>query len=80
MEEKKRFVFKLDDEWYKALKWLCLLVLPGLEFCVGTILSAWGVDPGLQMAISKTINAIATFIGICIGVSNYNYYKKTETL
>ena len=65
--------FKLPDNLYNILKWLCLIVLPACALLYGTLGTIWNwpyVDE-----IGKTINAIALFVGTIIGISTINYNK-----
>lgn len=63
--------FKLPDKVYETLKWICLIVIPAINVLWTTLGTTWGwsyVDP-----ISKTITAVALFLGSIIGVSTINY-------
>ena len=65
---------KLPDTLYNILKWALLIVVPAFITLFEFLAHAWGWDIPTE-AITGTITAIATFIGICIGISNHNYYK-----
>ena len=67
---------KLPDNVYEALKWLCLIALPGIAWFYGAMADTWSLPYGEQ--IVTTINAVATLIGILIGVSTFNYRKSEE--
>lgn len=56
---------------YERLKWLCLIAMPALAFFYGKLAELWGLPFG--QAIPDTINLVATFLGILIGISTYNY-------
>ena len=62
---------------YDVLKWLLLIVVPAFITLFSFLASAWKWDIPVE-AITGTITAVATFIGVCIGISNYNYYKGDE--
>lgn len=59
--------YLLPDRAYDVLKWVGLVLFPALATLVGAIGPAWGL-PHVD-AIVLTINALGTFIGTCIGVS-----------
>ena len=67
---------KLPDKLYDILKWVCLIVLPAVAVLYATLGNTWGLPYVDQICI--TINAIATFIGVIIGVSTLNYNKKEK--
>ena len=64
---------KLPNNVYNILKWVCLIVLPAVAVLYATLGNTWGFPYVDQIVI--TINAIATFIGVVIGVSTMNYNK-----
>lgn len=65
---------KLSDKAYNFLKWFCLIALPGASVLYGALAGVWGWNNSTQ--IQTTINAVATFIGVLIGVSQYNISKE----
>ena len=67
---------KLNDKLYDFLKWFCLIALPGIATFYGIMAQTWGLPYADQ--IVTTINAVATLIGILIGVSTYNYRKEGD--
>lgn len=69
---------KLSDKMYEILKWCCLILLPALAFGYGQLSEIWGLPMAEQ--IPKTINLIATIIGILIGVSTYNYKQENSII
>ena len=68
---------KLPNGLYDILKWLLLIVVPAFEVCLNALAAAWGWDIPLE-PINITISAIATFIGVCIGISTHSYYKDKD--
>lgn len=66
---------KIPNKVYDVLKWVLLIVVPAFEVCLNALAAAWAWNIPLE-AITGTIAAVATFIGICLGISNYNYYKE----
>lgn len=65
----------LNDTVYSVLKWILMIVVPAFITLLTALTKAWAWDIPLD-AITITITAVATFIGICIGISNHNYYKE----
>lgn len=63
---------KIPDKLYDLLKWLLLIVVPAFEVCLNAMAAAWHWDIPLE-AINISISAIATFIGVCIGISTTAY-------
>lgn len=68
---------KLSDKIYNILKWICLIVAPAVITLLITLTNLWGWDIPIE-AITGTISAIVTFIGVVIGISNMNYNKEGE--
>lgn len=64
---------KLSDKAYNAMKWLCLIALPAVSVLYGTLAGVWGWNYSTE--VQTTINAAATFLGVLIGVSQYNISK-----
>ena len=69
---------QMSNELFDLLKWLCLIVFPALSTAIVVIFPLWGMPYADE--ISKTITAIATFIGACLGVSSVNYYKANGSI
>lgn len=67
----------MDGKLYQFLKWLLLIAVPAGMTCFGAIVAAWHIDLPME-AIVITVDAICTFIGVCIGISTKNYYKGGE--
>lgn len=61
----------LRDKYYNILKWLVVLVLPGLATLYNVVAGLWGLPYADE--ISKTILAVSTFIGCIIGISTAEY-------
>ena len=60
----------LNDNVYKVLKWLGLIVLPAIATLVKAVFPAWGLP--YADAIAITCTALGTFIGTIIYVSSAN--------
>jgi len=63
----------ISNKTYDILKFLCTILLPALGTLYFALAQIWGLPYGEE--IVGTIAAITTFIGVCIGISSYNYYK-----
>lgn len=67
---------KFSDKTYDILKWVALIVLPGLGVLYSALASLWGW-PYLE-EVPGTTQAIALFLGALIGISTAEYRKKNE--
>lgn len=63
----------MSNKIYDVLKWIALIALPALATLIATIFTIWNIPYG--DAISATIMAIDTFLGVCLGVSTSSYNK-----
>ena len=68
---------RIPDKIYNVLKWVLIIVVPAFEVLLNSLAKAWGWDIPLE-AINITISSIATFIGICVGISSANYKKENQ--
>jgi len=64
---------KISNKLYDILKWIALIMLPASAVLYGVLAKTWGLPYGDE--IVGTINAVATFIGVLIGVSTLSYNK-----
>lgn len=64
------FTFK-NDKVYDALKWICQIVIPAIATLYFTLSGIWGFPYGEQVV--GTLTAIDTFLGVCLGISTYQY-------
>ena len=63
----------LSDKAYDVLKWLGLVCLPAVAWFIGQVGGDIGIaDPE---TVVRVINAVATLLGMLLGVSCYNYRK-----
>lgn len=67
---------KMSNKLYDILKYLCTIILPALGTLYFALAGIWGFPYGEQ--IVGTLAAVATFIGVCIGISNYQYKNGTH--
>lgn len=66
------FTFK-NDRIYDALKWICQIVIPAIATLYFALSGIWGFPYGEQVV--GTLTAIDTFLGVCLGISTYQYKK-----
>lgn len=64
---------KLSGKVYTFLKWFLIIFTPALITLIGTLGKIYNFD---TETITLTIGAIATFLGVITGISNYNYKKE----
>ena len=64
---------KMSNELYDTLKFICTILLPALGTLYFALAGIWGFPYGEE--IVGTLAAVTTFIGVCIGISSYNYNK-----
>lgn len=60
----------LNDNVYKVLKWLGLIVLPAIATLVKAIFPVWNLP--YADAIATTCTSLGVFVGAIIGVSSAN--------
>lgn len=65
---------KLPDGIYDLLKWILMIVVPAFMTLLNALATAWAWEIPIE-AINITITAVAAFLGVCVGISNHNYYK-----
>lgn len=68
--------YLLPEKAYQVMKWTGLVLMPALATLIGAVGPAWGM-PKVD-AVVLTINAIGTFIGVCIGASQVSAMGKVE--
>lgn len=66
----------MSNKVYDCLKWLCLIFIPALGVLYSTIAGIWGLPYGDE--IPKTLMAIETFLGACIGISSIKYNQEQK--
>lgn len=64
----------MSNKTYDRLKWIAQIFLPALATFYFALATIWGFPYGEQ--IVGTITAIDTFLGLLLGISTTNYYKK----
>lgn len=68
---------KIPNKLYDILKWVALICLPATAVLYGVLANTWKLPYGEEIVM--TINAVATFIGVLIGVSTIGHNKAIET-
>lgn len=66
----------LSNKVYDVLKYIALVVLPGLGTLYFALAGIWGFPYGEQ--IVGTITAVDTFLGVLLGVSTSKYNKAVK--
>lgn len=64
----------MSNKTYDILKYIAQIVLPALATLYLALAGIWNLPYG--EAISGTIMAIDTFLGVVLGISSENYKKK----
>lgn len=69
---------QLNNKVYDVLKWLGLVCLPAVAWFIGQV----GADIGIPNpeTVVRIINAVATLLGMLLGVSCYNYGKGDDPM
>lgn len=70
-------MIKLTNSDYDKLKWIAQIFLPALATLYFALSQIWGFGYGEEVVGS--ITAIDTFIGVCLGISTYQYKKGVTT-
>ena len=63
-----------SDKTYNILKQIAQTILPAIGTLYFALAGIWGLPYGEQVV--GTITAIDTFLGVCLGISSYNYNKQ----
>lgn len=66
----------MNNKVYDILKWIALVVLPGIGAFYFTLASIWGLPYAEQ--IVGTITAVDTLLGTLLGISTAKYNKKNN--
>ena len=67
---------KMSNKVYDVMKWIAIIFLPATGALYFTLAGIWGFPYGEE--IVGTISAIGTFLGIILGISNYQYKKDNK--
>lgn len=68
---------KMSNKTYDTLKFVLLTVIPAFILLLNTLTGIWDWNIPIK-AITGTIEALALFVGICLGISSANYNKAQE--
>lgn len=66
----------MSNKTYNILKWIAMIVLPGLGTLYFALAGIWSLPYGEE--IVGTITAIDTFLGALLGVSTAKYNKAQQ--
>ena len=66
----------MSNKMYDILKWIAMVVLPGIATLYLSLAGIWGFPYGEE--IVGTITAIDTFLGVMLGISSAQYKKNAE--
>lgn len=66
----------ISNKVYDILKWIATLVLPALATLYAAIAGIWNLPYG--EAVSATIMAVVTFLGVVLKISSNSYYKNNS--
>ena len=65
---------KLSNRMYDILKWIDTILLNALSALYFALCSIWGFPYGEQVV--GTIAAVATYLGVLLGISSATYNKE----
>ena len=66
----------MSNRVYDTLKWIAQILLPAIATLYFALAGIWNLPYGEEVV--GTITAIDTCLGVCLGVSSYNYNKNKE--
>lgn len=66
----------MSNKVYDVLKWITLIFLPALITFYGVIGNTCNIP--YTKVVLTIATAFTTFLGTCIGISNYNYKKENK--
>lgn len=70
---------QLSNKVYNTLKWVVMIALPAITTLYTALAAIWGWP--MADAVSQTIAAITTFLGVLLGISTYSYNRaQAETV
>lgn len=70
--------YLIPDKVYTVLKWFAILIIPGISWFIQTLGAIWSLD--IMEPIAYTVSAVATLLGVIIGISALNNYRATKAL
>ena len=65
---------KISNDLYDKLKWIAQILLPALATLYFALAQIWGFPYGEEVV--GTISAVDVFLGVCLGISTYQYNKE----
>ena len=76
MSSEKTSGFTLGNSTYDRLKFVVMIVLPASAALYIAVAALWGLPKVEEVA--GTITAIATFLGVLLGISSKNYSSEED--
>lgn len=70
--------YLIPSKVYTVLKWFAILIIPAVSWFIQTLGTIWGLD--IMEPIAYTVSAVATLLGVIIGISALNNYRATKAL
>lgn len=70
--------YLIPDKVYTILKWFAILIIPAISWFIQTAGTIWGI--AIMEPIANTISAVATLLGVTIGISAFKNYRATKSL
>lgn len=67
---------EFSNKVYDILKWIAMYLLPGLGTLYFALSGIWGLPYGEE--VMGSVAAVDTFLGVILGISSSNYYKKID--
>ena len=67
----------MNSKFYDVLKWIAMYLIPALGTLYFALSGIWGFPYGEE--IVGTLTAVDTFLGVILGISSANYYKKINS-
>lgn len=66
----------MSNKVYDVLKYITQIIIPALATLYFALAGIWHLPYGEQVV--GTLTAIDTFLGVCLGISTYNYNNKED--
>lgn len=66
----------MNNKMYDILKYIAMIILPAMGTLYFALAGIWNLPYAEQ--IVGTITAVNTFLGVILGISNYNYKKNAN--
>ena len=70
--------FAYNNKTYQTIKWCVQVVLPAVATLYFALGNVWAF-PNVEQVVGS-ITAVATFLGVSLGISTHNYNKSISTM